>query len=44
MKKCKTCNGMGFTFNGVEYISKGFWLQAVNKKETCKKCHGKGFK
>ena len=45
MKKCKYCGGKGYTFDGKEYKDTGwFGLQLVNKKETCKKCYGKGFK
>jgi len=45
MKKCKQCNGTGFTFDGREYKDDGwFGFRLVNKKEVCKKCFGRGAK
>lgn len=45
MKKCKFCKGTGFTFTRNEYVSRGLMdFQLITKKESCRKCHGKGFK
>jgi hypothetical protein len=44
MKKCNYCNGNGSRMKGIIYIVKGGRLQPMNKKQTCTKCHGKGYK